>query len=63
MKQTVSAVTYRSADRVEIEATLLYPREPHGLREEGHLPDRLNRIIAWYDEYLKPALASIAQQP
>ncbi len=32
---------------------VLYPREPHGLREEKHLLDRLNRVIAWYDEYVK----------
>jgi dipeptidyl aminopeptidase/acylaminoacyl peptidase len=32
---------------------VIYPREPHGLREEKHLLDRLNRIVAWYDKYLK----------
>ena len=30
-----------------------YPRENHGFREEKHMLDRLNRIIAWYEEYLK----------
>ncbi|HTQ59323.1 MAG TPA: S9 family peptidase [Candidatus Solibacter sp.] len=30
-----------------------YPREPHGLHEEKHLLDRLNRIIAWYDQHMK----------
>jgi hypothetical protein len=33
------------------------------LREEKHLLDRLNRVIAWYDKYLKPAPGSTAQQP
>jgi dipeptidyl aminopeptidase/acylaminoacyl peptidase len=33
---------------------VLYPREPHGLREEKHLIDRLTRILAWYDRYLAP---------
>ena len=33
---------------------VLYPREGHGLREEKHLIDRLNRVIAWYDAHLKP---------
>jgi dipeptidyl aminopeptidase/acylaminoacyl peptidase len=33
---------------------ILYPREGHGLREEKHLLDRLNRIVAWFDEHLKP---------
>jgi len=32
---------------------VVYPREPHGLREEKHLIDRLNRIVAWYDKYLQ----------
>lgn len=31
---------------------VLYPREPHGLREEKHLLDRLNRVLDWYGEYL-----------
>jgi dipeptidyl aminopeptidase/acylaminoacyl peptidase len=30
-----------------------YPREPHGFHEEKHLVDRLNRILAWYDRYMK----------
>jgi dipeptidyl aminopeptidase/acylaminoacyl peptidase len=32
---------------------VVYPREPHGFHEERHLIDRLNRIVAWYDEFLK----------
>lgn len=32
---------------------VVYPREPHGLREEKHLVDRLNRIVTWFDKYLK----------
>jgi dipeptidyl aminopeptidase/acylaminoacyl peptidase len=32
---------------------VLYPREGHGLREEKHLVDRLNRIVAWYEKYLR----------
>jgi dipeptidyl aminopeptidase/acylaminoacyl peptidase len=34
---------------------VVYPREPHGLREERHLLDRLTRIVAWYERYLKPS--------
>jgi dipeptidyl aminopeptidase/acylaminoacyl peptidase len=30
-----------------------YPRENHGFREEKHMLDRLNRIVAWYEQYLK----------
>jgi dipeptidyl aminopeptidase/acylaminoacyl peptidase len=32
---------------------VVYPREPHGFREEKHLLDRLNRILSWYDAHLK----------
>ena len=47
---------YRGLKRYNVESDLvLYPREGHGLREERHLLDRLNRIIAWYDKYLKPS--------
>jgi dipeptidyl aminopeptidase/acylaminoacyl peptidase len=45
---------YRPLKRYGVEVEyVLYPREGHGLREEKHLLDRLNRIIAWYDKYLK----------
>ena len=37
---------------------VLYPREPHGLREEKHLVDRLTRILAWYDKHLGPGTRS-----
>ena len=30
-----------------------YPRENHGFHEEQHMLDRLNRIVAWYEKYLK----------
>lgn len=30
-----------------------YPREFHGFHEEKHMLDRLNRIVAWYQQYLK----------
>jgi dipeptidyl aminopeptidase/acylaminoacyl peptidase len=45
---------YRGLKHYGVEAELVeYPREPHGLREEKHLLDRLNRILAWYDKHLK----------
>ena len=45
---------YRGLKHYGVDAELvIYPREPHGLQEELHLIDRLNRIIAWYDKYLK----------
>jgi dipeptidyl aminopeptidase/acylaminoacyl peptidase len=55
---------YRGLKRYNVEAELVvYPREPHGLREEKHLVDRLSRIIAWYDKYLAPGPRGTGQQP
>ncbi|MGE0042932.1 MAG: prolyl oligopeptidase family serine peptidase [Vicinamibacterales bacterium] len=45
---------YRPLKRYGVEVTyVLYPREGHGLREEKHLLDRLDRIIRWYDAHLR----------
>jgi dipeptidyl aminopeptidase/acylaminoacyl peptidase len=45
---------YRGLKRYGVESEfVVYPREPHGFREEKHLADRLNRILAWYDKFLK----------
>jgi dipeptidyl aminopeptidase/acylaminoacyl peptidase len=45
---------YRALKRYEVDAQLvLYPREGHGLREEKHLLDRLNRVINWFDSHVK----------
>ena len=53
---------YRGLKRYGVETELvLFPREPHGLREEQHLLDRLNRMLAWYDRYLKPSGALTSQ--
>jgi len=54
---------YRGLKRYHVESDLvLYPREGHGLREEKHLVDRLTRIVAWYDTYLKPSQPATAQR-
>ena len=54
---------YRGLKRYGVDSDLvLYPREPHGLREEKHLVDRLTRILAWYDRYLKPPATSQSPQ-
>jgi dipeptidyl aminopeptidase/acylaminoacyl peptidase len=51
---------YRGLKRYGVETELvLYPREPHGFHEEKHLLDRLNRILAWFDKYLKNAPAAL----
>ena len=48
---------YRGLKRYGVETELVvYPREPHGFHEEKHLLDRLNRILAWYDQHLKEGL-------
>jgi dipeptidyl aminopeptidase/acylaminoacyl peptidase len=45
---------YRGLKRYGVPAELVvYPREPHGLHEEKHLIDRLNRIVGWFDTYMK----------
>jgi dipeptidyl aminopeptidase/acylaminoacyl peptidase len=55
---------YRGLKRYGVESDfVLYPREPHGLREEKHLIDRLTRVIAWFDRYLKPNTPSTAGHP
>ena len=52
---------YRGLKRYGVDAEfVLYPREPHGFHEEKHLLDRLNRILAWYDKYLKESPAPAA---
>jgi dipeptidyl aminopeptidase/acylaminoacyl peptidase len=53
---------YRGLKRYHVESDLvLYPREGHGLREEKHLLDRLNRVVAWYDKFVKPHQPATAQ--
>ncbi len=50
---------YRGLKRYGVESDfVVYPREPHGLREEKHLLDRLTRILAWFDAHLKPGATS-----
>jgi dipeptidyl aminopeptidase/acylaminoacyl peptidase len=48
---------YRGLKRYGVETELvMYPREPHGFHEQKHLRDRLNRILDWYDKYLKKSV-------
>jgi dipeptidyl aminopeptidase/acylaminoacyl peptidase len=52
---------YRGLKHYGVEAEMVvYPREPHGLREEKHLMDRLNRIVAWYEGHLMPTTKQAA---
>lgn len=32
---------------------VVYPREPHGLMERQHQRDLMERVLAWFDEYMK----------
>jgi dipeptidyl aminopeptidase/acylaminoacyl peptidase len=53
---------YRGLKRYGVESELvIYPREPHGFHEQKHLLDRLNRILAWYDAYLKKTETAAAK--
>jgi dipeptidyl aminopeptidase/acylaminoacyl peptidase len=47
---------YRGLKHYGVEAELVvYPREPHAFREEKHILDVRTRMLAWYDQHLKPA--------
>ncbi|HKP85350.1 MAG TPA: S9 family peptidase [Blastocatellia bacterium] len=49
-----SQMLYRALKRYGVVSDfVIYPREPHGFREEKHLLDRLNRIVSWFDAHLK----------
>jgi dipeptidyl aminopeptidase/acylaminoacyl peptidase len=49
-----SQMFYRALKRYGVESEfVVYPREPHGLQEEKHLIDRLNRVVRWFDTHLK----------
>jgi dipeptidyl aminopeptidase/acylaminoacyl peptidase len=46
---------YMALRRRGIETTMLrYPREGHGLREPAHRLDQINRLLAWFDRFIKP---------
>ncbi|RKY84894.1 hypothetical protein DRQ09_07980, partial [candidate division KSB1 bacterium] len=45
---------HRGLKRYGVETELVvYPREGHGIREEKHQIDVLNRVINWFEKYLK----------
>jgi dipeptidyl aminopeptidase/acylaminoacyl peptidase len=46
---------YRGLKRYRVKSDfVIYPREGHGIREEKHMLDMYRRILAWYDQYVKP---------
>jgi len=45
---------YRGLKRYDVETEFVrYPREGHGIREEKHRIDVLNRMVGWFEKYLK----------
>jgi dipeptidyl aminopeptidase/acylaminoacyl peptidase len=51
-----SQMLYRGLKRYNVPAEfVVYPREPHGLREQKHVADRLRRSVEWIEKYLGPA--------
>ena len=48
-----SQILYRGLKRYNVPSEfVVYPREPHGLREQKHIIDRYSRTIAWIEKYL-----------
>ncbi len=48
-----SQMLYRGLKRYNVPTELVvYPREPHGFREEKHMIDRDRRIVEWIARYL-----------
>ena len=46
---------YRGLKHVKVPTELvIYPREGHGNRERAHQLDLLQRVLGWYELYLKP---------
>ena len=51
-----SQMLYRGLKRYNVPAEfVVYPREPHGLRERYHTADRYRRSLAWIERYLGKA--------
>jgi dipeptidyl aminopeptidase/acylaminoacyl peptidase len=51
-----SQMLYRGLKRYNVPAEfVVYPREPHGLRERFHIIDRYRRSVDWMDKYLGKA--------
>ncbi len=51
-----SQMLYRGLKRYHVPAEfVVYPREPHGLRERRHIEDRYRRSLEWIEKYLGKA--------
>jgi dipeptidyl aminopeptidase/acylaminoacyl peptidase len=50
---------YQALRRLGVATELvIYPGQNHGIRKPTYVRDRLQRYVAWYDRYLKPATAT-----
>ena len=48
---------YMALRRRGVETVMVrYPREGHGIREPLHRLDYTNRVIAWFDRFIKPGV-------
>ena len=48
-----SQMLYHGLKRYNVPSEfVVYPREPHGLREQRHVADRLRRSVEWIEKYL-----------
>src|SRR5262249_5787677 len=56
-----SQMLYRGLKRYNVPAEfVVYPREPHGLREQKHIVDRYKRSLDWIEKYLRKAATAAA---
>jgi dipeptidyl aminopeptidase/acylaminoacyl peptidase len=54
---------YMGLRRRGIESVFVrYPREGHGLREPLHRLDQINRMLAWFDKFIKPGVEESPNQ-
>ena len=54
-----SQMLYRGLKRYNVPAEfVVYPREPHGLRERHHIADRYRRSLEWIEKYLGKTAAN-----
>jgi dipeptidyl aminopeptidase/acylaminoacyl peptidase len=54
-----SQMLYRGLKRYNVPVVfVVYPREPHGLREQKHIVDRYRRSVEFVDKYLRTGIES-----
>jgi len=54
---------YQALRRLGVPTQLVvYPGQAHGLRPPSYQKDRYERYLAWYDQWVKPAVKPVARQ-